>query len=216
MTNQPHPDTLLSVDLTKWPRLIVTGDPVTETQANDIILRTNSSYLWCNDKQWVNDVCDTLGITVDNGHADWGSVADYQRSINALDLDYLHTSRIMSTWIGGPKGWCDWDGTIGCDNYNIGKYPVALTVDEEWRKIAVAWPFLNLRCQLVQDEGEAIDPVVEWRVHDGEVEVVPPGKLMRLPHDPQFLAFLGPGGERGVSLERLVVAVAQVREQSHV
>lgn len=35
----------LTVDLTKWPRLLVTGQPVTEDQANDILIRTDDWYI---------------------------------------------------------------------------------------------------------------------------------------------------------------------------
>jgi hypothetical protein len=205
-------DNLLSCDLTKWPRLLVAGEPVTETQANEIILRTTTD-LYTNDRPWLREVCTELGLErAEYGGPHWESWESWRNSINGLDLRYLNNDRIMSAWIGGPKGWCDWDGTIGCDNYNIGKWPSATDVDAEWRLIAAAWSFLDLRCQLVPDEGDAMTPAVEWRVSNGNVEVVEPGILpMMRPKDPQFLAIFTEGRERGVSLDRLQVAINQLQ-----
>lgn len=208
-------DDLLNSDLTKWPRLLVAGDPITEAQANEIILRTTPSYLSSNDRPWLAQVCGILGLKQGKyGEVSWDSLDHWRAMIGALDVSYLRNERIMSSWVGGPHGWCDWDGTIGCDTYNIGKWPHAHDVDTEWRLIAAAWPFLTLRCQLVPDEGEAMTPAVEWRVSGGRVEVVEPGVLpMTRPRDPQFLAFLGRNGERGVSPDRLQAAIDQLRAQ---
>lgn len=205
-------------DLTKWPLLLVSGDRVTEEQANDILIRTNSPYLGANDKEWVRQVCAEFGVTLTErwGDPDWRSQDTAYTALGVLDLHYLHNSRIVSTWIGGAHGWCDWDGTIGCSNYNIGKWPSVEAVTEDWQTIASRFPFLSLRAQLVPDEGEAPGPVVEWIVDGGQVAMRTDGEFTQITARPltdgdMMLRFLSPGGERGVSLERLRAALAQVR-----
>lgn len=202
---------LLSVDLTKWPRLLVMGDPVTEAQANEIIIRTTPFYLFTNDRTWLATVCTVLGLEQSRvGAVHWESLRAWRESIAGLDLAYLYNERIMSSWVGGPHGWCDWDGTISCDTYNIGKWPTAAEVDAEWRLIAATWPFLTLRCQLVPNEGETLEPAVEWRISGGDVELVNPGRILTRPRDPQFVSVFV-NGERGVSSDRLTQAYHQVR-----
>lgn len=203
---------------TKWPRLIVTGQPVTHQQANEILLRTNCWwYLGGNDRLWTRLVADAVSLTLDGYD---NPTTDTTRALiarwNVLELEYLANARIESSWIGGPHGWCDWNGTIGCANYNIGKWPSAEQVTAEWAAIAAAFPFLSLDAQVVEDEGEADTAAVQWRVRDGVVEVVEPGELLRAPSDVTFLAPLMIGGERGVPLSRLREAVAQLNAEPEV
>jgi hypothetical protein len=135
--------------------------------------------------------------------------------MGVLQLSYLENARIASSWIGGPHGWCDWDGTIGCANYNIGKWPTVEAVTEDWHAIAAAFPYLNLRAQLVPDEGEAESAVVEWQISNGAVStveelrdpIVRPGELSA---GSLLIRFAAVDGERGVSLHRLREALRQV------
>lgn len=201
-------------DLTKWPLLLVAGEPVTEQQANEILIRTDSWSIMTNDREWQRSVWKLVGIDTDEfGRPDWRVVQALQADLGVLDLSYLDNSRIASSWIGGPRGWCDWDGTIGTSNYNIGKWPTVEEVHADWQAIAEAFPFLDLRAQLVPDEGEACVPAVEWQVRDGHAEMVTPsGTMLRRPTSPSFMAVLTVGGERGVGLPRLELAVGQVRD----
>lgn len=126
-------------DLTKWPRLLVVGAPVTEEQANDILVRTCvPAYLSGNDKRWSEAVRHILGFRQDEQPEDpalredgaarmawfreqWEYNDRRKEELGILDLNYLYNARIASSWLGGPFGWCNWDGTIFCDNFNIGK-----------------------------------------------------------------------------------------------
>ena len=127
-----------------------------------------------------NKVQEQLGL-------DWESACDYickkKYEVKDLDIYYLQNSRIVSCWIGGTKGWCDWNGNIECSNYNIGKWPSIKEVYEEWCVIAKEFPYLNLRSQLmnceayeaISDDGEnEPKPIVEFIVKDGKVEMVEP------------------------------------------
>jgi hypothetical protein len=211
-------------DLTKWPRLIVVPDkpePVTREQANEILLRTNGPYFAVNDGAWEKAIADVLGIEMTQRTAgdfaywdmSWKSASEWYASIGGLDLHYLHNSRIMSAWIGGPHGWLDWDGVIGCSTWNIGKWPEYEEVSEDWSAIAAAWPFLDLHAQLITDEGDG-EVAAQWRVADGTAALVEPiarFEPQELGEGAILMRILGRGGERGVSLERLREAIDQLR-----
>ncbi|PWI16039.1 hypothetical protein DI272_19095 [Streptomyces sp. Act143] len=209
------------MELTKWPRLLVTGQPVTEEQANDILIRTANLWLMhTNDREWTAIVGEVLGM--ENGpHGFWtpDSTKAAVERLRCLDLEWLYTSRIASSWIGGPHGWCNWDGTIGSTNYNIGKWPDVESVTEEWQQIAAAFPYLDLRAQLVTDEGSG-ELAAEWTVAAGRAthrEPAPGEPLITEPNNLDefdFLHRLFVGGERGVPLPRLRAAVAQVLESA--
>jgi hypothetical protein len=193
---------------------LVVGEPVTEEQANEILIRTMPYSLFTNDKDWERQVCEVLGVGREPkyGMPSHDSLKAARESLRCLDLHYLENWRIASSWIGGPYGWCDWDGTIGCANYNIGKWPSVEAVTEDWLTIAAAWPFLDLRAQLVPDEGEADEPAVEWLVRGGSVTTMTgPAGLLRRPEEPFVFSVLIRGGERGVAIDRLRAAVAQVQ-----
>lgn len=207
-----------TVDLTKWPRLLVTGDPVTEEQANEILIRTDDWWISGNDRAFtvaVAQVAAEFGRPLDTfGRAgEWAAVRDWCARMGVLDLCYLNNHRVMSAWIGGPHGWCDWAGRIGCANYNIGKDPSVEAVHDDWTAIAEAFPFLHLRAQLVPDEGEAPHPAVEWLVRGGKAHLVESIGLLAPPHEFGGISDMRGmfiGGERGVTLDRLRAALAQV------
>jgi hypothetical protein len=206
------------VELSKWPRLLVTGKPVTEKQANEILIRTANPYLLhVNDREWNAAVAGVFGFEP-GPHGFWTpeSIRTAAEELRCIGPQWLYTSRISSPWIGGPHGWCDWDGTIGCANYNLGKWPNVEDVTADWQRIAEAFPYLDLRAQLVTDEGEG-DLAAEWTVSAGRAvhrDPAPGDPLLTDMHTlgaGDFLGRLFIGGERGVSLPRLRAAVAQVR-----
>ncbi|MFE7928347.1 hypothetical protein ACFU6S_06335 [Streptomyces sp. NPDC057456] len=104
------------MELTKWPRLLVTGPAVTEEQANEILIRTaNLWLLHSNDWEWTATVGEVLGIKPNSlGYGTPESIRAASEALRCLDLQWIYTSRIASSWIGGPHGWCNWDGSIGC------------------------------------------------------------------------------------------------------
>jgi hypothetical protein len=199
----------------KWPLLLVTGKPVTEEQADDILLRSDSQWLQGNDRAWQEQVGAILGIEMGKwAGLDFASAEKWRAGINAVSLQYLGNARIMSSWIGGPNGWCDWDGRIGCGSWNIGKWPDVEGVEADLAAIAAAWPFLDMRVQLVDGEGEG-DLCGEWRVWDGRMMETEPGPLISEPgldHEAAAFALIyDPWRERGVTPERLASACARVR-----
>ncbi len=212
---------LLAVELPKWPGLTVAGDPVTEDQAAEIIVRTNLAWIGGNDQEWKQAVRAVLGLPDDDDWSEgrWAQDEAAWEAIRHIGLDYLVNTQIISAYLGGPHGWMHWDGTVGCSGFNIGKWPSVEEVRDEWQDIAEAWPFLTLRSQLLSGEWCEDDavPVVEFRVSGGRVEVVapegvlaPPPSTVPAPFDP--LTIFDEGRERGCTLEQLEHAVALARE----
>jgi hypothetical protein len=215
----------------KWPRLIVAGERITPEQADEVLVRTHLPFVSCGDAEWQWLVEGALGVPHQRDKDEawlestktgvkfnilaWHQAElDVWEELGWLSLSYLHNSRVE----GDPRGWCDWDGTVGCSTYTIGKWPTVEELTEEWRVIAEAFPFLRLQCQVRAEaqfgpDGEVVGvpPVVaEWHVGDGLVRQVEIGPALRETPAPEFDVF-APGAERGVGLERLVGAVARVR-----
>lgn len=222
---------IFEVGLPKWPALVVVGKPVTKEQAMEILIRTDSLDFICNDKEWEADLNGIIyGIRASeyggdrNLHSElkkrhgfpdndkynpefWDILESYRRRYAPLELSYLRNDRIASSWIGGPHGWCSWDGVIGCSNYNIGKWPSVEEVHSDWTMIASEFPFLDLKCQLMNEEaGESGDtkPLVEFEVKDGKVRIYEPEEILVKPvfgdGDDLFSRFNDPYRERGCSL----------------
>lgn len=200
-------------DLTKWPRLIVEGSPVTPDQAAEIAIRTDNWFISTNDREWQDEIHEITGIEKgSNGFPNFNSMQEFRESVKALYLSYLTNDLICSSWIGGPYGWIDWAGNVGCATHNIGKWPTPLEVYDDWRRIATAFPFLDLTCQLITEEGEG-KPVVEYRVNQGMVMVkARPETLLSEPFDPPFVALL-PGAERGCTPTMLRNAIELAKER---
>lgn len=186
---------ILNRYLPKYPMLIVDGERVTPAQAQLIIVRTDGWHLTCRDLLWRRTVTSIMtevsGIQVQLNEHDlyenYLAVDAFRAKIGGIELEYLVNSRIATSHIGGPHGWCDWNGRIFTDSYEIGKWPKTEEVFEEWKRIAAAFPFLTLRSQLVDDdvfddEGNRLGlpiPLVEFRVQGGQVEVLEPTEQMK-------------------------------------
>lgn len=174
-------------DLPKWPGLIVKGDPLTQEQTFEIMLRTSDFWLMSNNKEWENQlyavIDNRLGYQFEGDNSDRKikRVQSLEKDLSTLNLNYLQNDRIVSSWVGGPHGWLNWDGTVGCCNYNIGKWPSSDDVLKEWETIAEAFPYLNLQCQLTseEDSDKNREPLIEYTVKDGKVVTsIPTTKLV--------------------------------------
>ena len=233
-----------NLGLPKWPALLVVGSPVTRQQAMEIIIRTDGLYFSSNDREFDKQLneyfydiqIDEAGYGEDKkaiakklnvAENDWNAIFEYQRmkaeEIGRLGLSYLNNSQIVSSWIGGPHGWCDWQGNIHTRNYNIGKWPSVEEVYNDWVTIAEAFPFLDLRCQLLNSEaGEEVDeqkPVVEFVVKDGKVEMVEPNGLIDVASfgvEDMYDRFSNPYSERGCTIEQFKEAVNYVKNKRQI
>jgi hypothetical protein len=214
---------LLQRELPKWPALLVSGKRVTREQAAVIIVRTDSLWFSCNDRDLEAKLRATIGFRSEKANGeDWRAVTDHDNAVKAtygnLGLRYLNNSRIVSSYVFGPHGWCDWSGNIFCNSYNIGKWPRVKEVLEDWKKIAEAFPFLDLRSQLMSAESCEDNgvPVVEFVVKDGKVELVEPqGQLLPVV-SPDFnpAMLMGPVAlrESGCTIPQFVRALELTKE----
>lgn len=203
-----------NIGLPKWPAMVIKGANVTPEQAQEILIRTARFPLSTNDRDFERAIYGVLGV---HRYADVYSLEHYDAlhsavsSLGVLNLSYLRNDRIASCWIGGPKGWCNWDGTIGTSNYNIGKWPSVGEVADDWRAIAKAFPYLTLRCQLfcreVCEEGKV--PLVEFTVDAGDVLVWKPESDLGMPRETYWQL----GNERGCTVEQFREAVEYVRRR---
>ena len=173
---------LYSVDLPKWPAMVVVGQDVSEAQAAEVILRTDIApnfSLAGNNKSYAALLQDLFPFKGE----DFAQVREFKKKHGILDLEYLTNRRIISSWVGGPHGWMNWNGKVFSNTYNIGKHPDAEEVYEEWVLIANSFPFLDLKCQLFSGEvsEETIEPVIEFHVSGGKVTYYEPKEVLESP-----------------------------------
>jgi hypothetical protein len=236
------------ISLIKWPGCDVDGDPVTPEQADEILVRTCDADLSTNDRNFEKAVMAIFYRVipkpdwgeywwVDPGygsHEDiharrtrWDRMHAYQEEMGILDLAYLDNARVCSAYIGGPNGWCDWDGQIGQRVKNIGKWPSAVEVFKDWQRIAEAFPFLRLTCRLLDHEAGHSDGTgqvaVVYDVADGKaVARMPTDKdhslILKMTSEEDFASAMianlqMPNREQGVSLDRFRAACQSVAKK---
>ena len=212
---------LPDVNLSKWPGLLVTGQPVTKKQAQKINIRTSSlPYLSTNNKAFHKKVLAHLF----DGLEDYYEVCrtdkdtEFESGYGILNLNYLTNKNIASAFVGGPHGWCDWKGNIRASSYNIGKWPSVKAVYGDWSLIAETFSYLNLKCQLLDGEtceieSRELKPLIQFDVKDGVVTVVEdPQELIIQPEpfDKYYLIKLfsnDDNRELGLTFEELVTAL---------
>ena len=180
---------LMERSLPKWPQMIVTGTPVSEMQALEIIRRTDVFFATfsLDDKQLAAEIMSAIGVP---DRPDF--TKDMPNRIEAIrayaeKLDcwrnawgVIRSRYVYNNWIDGShalgfNGWCHPDGRIGYA-YNIGAWPYVQSVYHDWVMIAREFPFLELEVTLMNDEWceDASKPVVSMLIRDGKVELVDP------------------------------------------
>lgn len=223
------------IGLPKWPMFEVWGAPVTRQQASEILIRTNHWPVSINDDLWEDIIEEVTGVPAElypyrkEGMSEADRDVQFQKNekrfqdflekYKVLLLDYIANDQIGSAWIGGPHGWCSWDGFIGANTFNIGKWPDVESVYNEWELIAKAFPYLNLHCQLYNGEAceEGTKPVIRFRILNGTVTCMMPvdreAILCAVDRDSLFRErFENPYAERGCTKERLIEALKDTEE----
>lgn len=193
---------LFNISLPKWPALSVVGCDVTKEQAAEIIIRTQDFFFLTNDKDFLKELSLVCGIKRNSPL--WEELNKLRVKYNCLGLQYLKNQQIASSYVHGPYGWCDWEGTIKCNSFNIGKWPCIDSVFDEWTVIAKAFPYLQLTSQLWSGETceDNIRPLVEFSVTNGEVSVQEPTIPMMIVDYPYDTIFTKVNGERGCTIEQ--------------
>lgn len=218
----------------KWAGLVVVGKKITEEQAQEIIVRTSGLYFRSNNHKFVQGLYEHIFKKKLDHKVYHASICDFSTNSKEINsamkrygilthLKYLENRQIVSSYIGGPHGWCNWDGTIFTNSYNVGKYPPTAGIFEEWKEIAREFPYLDLKCQLwnkeVSEDGNT--PCIQYNVKGGNVEVVlPPEDLYVYPGsiDIHKIGCVMSGGnhsefECGCSLEHAIEVLDAVEEK---
>lgn len=168
---------LFDKPLPKWPQMIVTGKTISETDALEIIRRTDifiaDPKYNGHDKEFSSRAIRILKYP----DYDYGMTKVWLKDWGFISLEYIYNDWINSSYAGGAHGWCHPDGTIGYAE-NIGKWPEIQEVFSEWKIIAEAFPFLELEVTLMNGEycDQNIKPVVSFLIRNGSVEIVDPDK----------------------------------------
>lgn len=208
------------VELTKWPTLLVKGRTISPEQAELVIIRTSwLAGLHKENNRWSREVRRAFQIQDMDNYRQWEKVA---ARLGVLDLEYLHNDQLLSCYVGGPRGWCNWAGHIGSAGMSLtGKWPEVGEVHEEWTNLAHAFPFLHLSAQLVHREWDystqepllkQTTPLVTWDVGNGAAEMrTDPGPLLREIRDDvgdeALQRMTKPGGDLGAHWTRVRSAV---------
>lgn len=222
---------LFKIGLPKWPGLLVVGESVTKEQAQEILIRTSSLGHFCsNDREFESQINDILfGVYASFFDLDRYLDGRFEKDFNAryrwiekqlepykvLDLHYLKNHQILSSYIGGPHGWCNWDGNIGTSSYNIGKWPDVEEVFNEWKIIAEAFPYLNLKSQLWSGETcePNTQPLVQFDIFNGGVTLSTPARLGYLT-DTVMRDIFNNNTERGCTIEQFKAALEYTKQQN--
>ncbi len=214
---------LLSLTLPKWPQMLVWGAPVSEAQAKDIILRTDtflsdlSEYAGGNNHRWNAWARNELGIREavsrmqrqQDGEAtvDWPlqhAVQErFQQLLGHVPTGYVHNNWASCSFIFGPHGWVHPTGAVSFVD-NVGKWPSVSEVLDDWKALAKAFSYLDLHATLMSGESceEDVEPVVTIRVVNGEASLLAPlmpdQPVQRRSTSDGFAGFLTPGREQGL------------------
>ena len=205
-----------AIVLPKWPAMVVKGRNVTLEQAAEIIIKTDShlpDFKYAgNDDALAKKMNELFGIPWESyGGKDfdhntyWNTKQRLSNKLGCIELAYLTNDRIISSYVGGPHGWCNWQGNIFTNSYNIGKWPEVEEVAQDWGNIAEAFPFLELQCQLFSEEQCSDEPtisLVTFNVKKGHVTVLPTTEQgYDTPVDDfqsNMVSLLSPGREIGI------------------
>lgn len=174
---------LSDVTLIKWPQMIVAGASVTREQAKEIIIRTDpffsdiAPYAGGNDQEFTIRYQRQSGVLAAVSCSDRQIRERVQEAVDSvvkpIPLDYLDNDWASSCFIYGPHGWCRPNGTVEYHD-NVGKWPEAVDLYDEWQSIAQAFPYLNLFASFMDAESCDTDAsvVLQFVVHEGAVRVV--------------------------------------------
>lgn len=172
---------------TKWPGLLVWGEPVSEEYALEVIRLTDHAHVYnvsTNDHEFQRDFelliygseRDYANFHTDAyvRHAYWKAIESARFGFGSLELQHLHQEWIATCYAGGNNGWMHPDGTIS--NFkNFGKWPSVDEIQHELDMIVRAFPDLCMNLawwdkeysQIIED-GWIEEPSGGWIVDKGK------------------------------------------------
>lgn len=206
----------MNITLPKWPGMIVEGDPVTPDLAAEIIIRTDSQlpdFTYAgNDPELCHQLNDLFSVP--HAGIDTDKLWKLRDKLHMVPVGYLCNDRIVSSWVGGPHGWVNWNGFVGSRNYNIGKWPDVDSVLKEWQAIATAFPSLKLTCWLYSKETCVPDntAIVQFDIVSGTATAHLPDREPQNPvfETPDYSSMLYRNRESGISVSSLKDKLTQI------
>lgn len=163
----------------KWPAARLTGPRVSPELALEFIRRTDSAFTYCSTNNHV--FADDFNYLL--GREDrWAYDAAFREHFGFVDLNYLASHWIASSYIGGPHGPVAPSGVVRLA-INFGKWPSVEGVESDLAKVAEAFPWLAFKLSLhdLCDNFEELDEIGpathSWRLGDGKFEAIEPETL---------------------------------------
>lgn len=180
-------ETAFDIGLPRWSQLLLTGDPVTQEQAKNIIFATDPFFTSFgsgqgNNRSWESRMQKAMGMewyhsdrwTRPFSSEDWRvyhALTDmWRHQGNSVPTEYVQNNWASSCFVGGPHGWCHPDGKLSYSD-NIGKWPGVEDVYADFQAIAARYPFITAKATLMDGEGceSPISPLVTMLISGGEV-----------------------------------------------
>jgi hypothetical protein len=175
---------LSALRLPKWPQMRVWGEDVTVEQAKEIIFRTDSFFRTSSQDMgndcrpnWADWARVQIGLASPDisrlTHAErYDMDHEVSQALGAITTYYVRNSWADSSYVYGAYGWCSPEGKIFyCDN--VGKWPSANEILEEWEQLAAAFPFVKAAVVVMSAEHcEASEPVFAIKIEGGAANAV--------------------------------------------
>ena len=165
----------------KYPRILVTGFPITIEQAKEIIRVTDSFYTWMRggDKEYISQIVHQMRFPILNDDIttpDMEKIVEWKKRWGILPGIHAQNHWIGKTMIdtrpgGSARGWCHIDGTIGRD-FNSGKWPDAEEIYLSWRNVAERFPFLDLGISIYDDTCHKEFPEFSFKIRNGLLKII--------------------------------------------
>lgn len=175
--------------LPKWPQLMIVGDRVTESQAKEIIFRTDSFLhsvfgdRCSNNTGFEAQYRNRAKLNLERFHhtdlsfksGNWSAITRIDELVKewvgAIELAYIPSRFAASAFVFGPNGFCSPTGEI-FHQYNVGKWPSVEDVYNDFVAIAEAFPYIKLKAALYDKEHSEDGPhraVVCFEMENGKV-----------------------------------------------
>lgn len=179
----------------KWPKLLMVGETVKPEQAREILIRTNHWFMleYNYSKGMIEETIKqfykrTLAPEHQIGYNKI-DVEDFIGKLDVIELNYLDNARIQSSWIGGLKGWMNWDGKLFTNNYNIGKWPTEDELISDIETITKAFRYLDFELQLVREyyddysNLERREPFFTCKVKNKDIKIIERNSFITNPEE---------------------------------
>ena len=156
----------------KYPQLLIFGEPVKENQAKEIILRTDSSI-----KDLVRQNIHCSSFVQEkfkhfyNKNFLFGDGIKYLEKIGYIDNLYI-TNEWIHCHLSSPKGWMHLDGNIGHIDGPGYKWPEASELVDEFSSIGKEFSFLKLFMIVSDTDRENTNPIFALYLNKGKIEEV--------------------------------------------